>query len=77
MHQVNITELRNHLHEYLNSAKQGTEVLVTWHGEVIARILPPIDTQKEALKQLKKLRSQCKIADVISPIDEKWQEDED
>lgn len=52
------------------SAQKGTEVLVTWHGQVIARILPPCDTKNEALNQLKKLRSRCKIKDVISPINE-------
>ena len=73
MRQVNITELRNHLHDYLATVQKGTELVITWHGETIARILPPIDTKKEAINQLKKLRSLCKIVDVVSPLDEDWE----
>ncbi len=76
MRKVNVTELRNHLHKYLESVHKGTEVLVTWHGEVIARILPPVDKKKEALSQLKELRSHSKMTDVISPIDDKWEEND-
>jgi prevent-host-death family protein len=73
MRQVNVTELRSHLHKYLDCVQKGSEVLVTWHGEVIARILPPIDKKKEAANKLKKLRTRSKINDVISPIDESWE----
>lgn len=71
--EVNVTELRNHLHQYLESAGKGTEVLVTLHGQVIARILPPLDTKKEALNKLKELRQHAKIGNVISPVDESWE----
>jgi prevent-host-death family protein len=72
MQAVNVTELRNHLHKYLSTAHQGTEIWVTLHGQVIAKIVPPEDTQAEALKQLTVLRKKCKVNDVISPIDESW-----
>ena len=75
MREVNVTELRNHLHQYLDSIQKEKEVLVTWHGKVIARILPPADKKKEALNQLKALRSQSKMTDIISPIDEDWEAD--
>lgn len=75
MREVNVTELRNHLPRYLSSARKGTEILVTSHGEVIARIVPPVDAQQEAIKQLKELRKHCKINDVISPTGEKWEAD--
>jgi len=48
------------------------EILVTSHGQVIARILPPIDTQSQAREQLKILRKKCKVSDVVSPIGEDW-----
>lgn len=73
MREVNVTELRNHLHRYLERVQKGTEILVTWHGEVIARVLPPVNKKKEALSQLKELRSRSKMTDVISPIDEDWE----
>jgi len=68
MLEINVTEFRNHLHKYLEIVQKGTEMLVTWHGNVIARILPPTDKKKEALNQLKKLRSRCKMTDVISSL---------
>lgn len=73
MREINVTELRNHLHKYLATAQKGTEVLVTLHGRVIARIVPPLDPKKEALKYLKALRNRSKITDVLSPIDEDWE----
>lgn len=75
MREVNVTELRNHLHKYLDSIQTEKEVLVTWHGKVVARILPPIDKKKEALNQLKELRSHSKMTDVVSAIDEDWEAD--
>lgn len=76
MREVNVTELRNHLPHYLASAYNGAEILVTSHGKIIARIIPPVDTKLEAQKQLKNLRKKCKITDVISPIDESWESDQ-
>lgn len=72
MREVNVTELRSHLPQYLASVEGGTEILVTSHGKVIARILPPIDIRQAAKEKLKKLRKCCKIGDVTSPIDESW-----
>lgn len=75
MQEINVTELRNHLPKYLSIVQKGNEILVTSHGQVIARILPPIDTQAEAQLQLKDLRKHCKIHDVTSPVDEHWDAD--
>lgn len=73
MREVNVTELRSHLPKYLASAQKGTEILVTSHGRVIARIIPPVDTKADAARQLKDLRKRCSVGDVISPIDEDWE----
>lgn len=72
MRSINITELRNHLPHYLSTVQRGNKILVTTHGKVIARIVPPVDTKSEALKQLKILRKKCKVGDVVSPIDDEW-----
>jgi len=72
MQQVNVTELRNHLPKYLERAHNGSEILITSHGHVIARILPPINIPEQAKNQLKKLRKKCDVLDVVSPIDENW-----
>jgi prevent-host-death family protein len=75
MREVNVTELRSHLPKYLSRAQKGAEILVTLHGRVIARILPPIDPKSFAHTQLKILQKQCKVHDVVSSIDEKWDAD--
>lgn len=72
MRAVNVTELRNHLPKYLSDASKGNEILVTSHGSVIARILPPVDAKSEAIASLEQLRKRCKLIDVLSPIDEEW-----
>jgi prevent-host-death family protein len=75
MNAVNVTELRAHLPRYLSSVQKGAEILVTLHGQVIARILPPADKKNMALAQLQILRKQCKVLDVVSPISEVWDAD--
>lgn len=72
MQEINVTEFRNHLPKYLEYAHRGSEILITLHGNVIARVLPPVNTKQQAQQQLKKLRKQAKVRDVVSPIDEKW-----
>lgn len=72
MHPVNITELRNHLPKYLLEVIKSGEILVTSHGKVIARILPPVETRQEAKKKLSDLRKICKVGDVITPTGDKW-----
>lgn len=72
MKQVNVTHLRDHLSKYLASASHGEEIRVIHHHQVIARILPPLDVQKEAKNKLLQLQKSAKIGDVISPINENW-----
>lgn len=75
MRAVNVTELRNHLPKYLLIVQKGSEILITSHGHIIARIVPPIDVKREAQRQLKELRKHSKVTDAVSPIDEKWDAD--
>ena len=72
MRAIKITELRNNLPKYLHRVQHGDEILVTLHGQVIARIVPPIDVKAHAQQELKKLRKTCKVGDVISPLNEEW-----
>jgi prevent-host-death family protein len=73
MQSVNTTELRNHLPKYLADVTNGDEILVTYHGKTIARILPVRDERLEAKKLLLQWRKTCAIGDVISPLDEDWE----
>ena len=72
MRDVNITEFRNHLPQYMKHIVQGHELIVTAHGKAIARITPIADTQQEAKKELLTLQKICIVGDVVSPIDEDW-----
>ena len=40
MSEVNVTELRQNLPDYLAEVRKGKELKVTVHGKVIARIVP-------------------------------------
>ncbi len=70
---VNVTELRNHLPEYLKRVKTGEEVAVTSHGKVIARLVPETDESLEARRRLEALRATSRVGDVVSPLDLDWE----
>ena len=72
MRQVNITELRSHLPDYLGQVQRGEEIEVTLHGKAIARIMPREDIREAARTKLKALRGKTRVGDVISPIGEAW-----
>ena len=59
MTSINITELRQHLPEYLKQVQAGEEVVITVHGKAIARIVPDRQESERdaALKRLDALRS--------------------
>lgn len=73
MQKVNITELRNHLPKYLARSKAGETLEITSRGKVVALLAPPKEhCADSASRALEKLRSQCKVGDVVSPVDEPW-----
>ncbi len=72
MSEVNVTELRQNLPEYLAEVRKGKELKVTVHGKVIARIVPEIDAKDAARRRLATLRAKCKVGDVVSPAGERW-----
>lgn len=73
MSEVNVSELRNHLPEYLARAESGEEILVTRRGRVIARLSAARGARDEAKRRLAALRSGARVGDVISPVDAAWE----
>jgi prevent-host-death family protein len=73
MPEVNVSELRNHLPEYLTRAETGEEILITRRGQVIARLAPFAGTRERAKQRLAKLRACARVDDVVSPIDTNWE----
>lgn len=77
MIEVNVTDLRSRLPEFLDRANRGEEVRVTRRGKVIARLMPPSDRRRAARLELEVLRSEATIGDVESPLGEQWEVDVD
>jgi antitoxin (DNA-binding transcriptional repressor) of toxin-antitoxin stability system len=73
MKEVNVTELRNNLPAYLGMVKAGEELLLISRGKKIARLTPVGDERADAREKLARLREKCTIADVVSPLKEKWE----
>jgi len=76
---VNITELRQHLPDYLKQVQQGEEITITSHGKTIARIVPnrQDDQREAALKRLTALRGKMIVGDIHAPLNEEWTGDAD
>ena len=74
MNSVNVTELRQHLPDYLKQVQQGEEIAITLHGKTIARIVPDRNENKSetALKRLEALRGTVIVGDILAPLDEEW-----
>ena len=79
MNSVNVTELRQHLPDYLKQVQQGEEIAITLHGKTIARIVPEHqETRREAaLKRLDALRGTVIVGDILEPLNEEWTGDAD
>ncbi len=79
MTSVNVTELRQHLPEYLKQVQAGEEVVITLHGKTIARIVPDRkeNEREAALKRLDELRGTVIAEDILAPLTEEWTADAD
>lgn len=49
MNAVAVTELKNHLSEYVRRARKGEVIRVTSRGEVVAELRPPLEASPEEL----------------------------
>lgn len=65
MNQVNISELRANLLDYLKKAQQGHPFTVTSNGQALAVICAPETLQKHARDTLKQIAKTAIADDVI------------
>ncbi len=72
MQKVNISDFRANLLSYLKKARDGEELTVMSHGEVLATILPPIDEREKAKRTLSRLSKTAVIGDIVSPGNDTW-----
>ncbi|MCD6535190.1 MAG: type II toxin-antitoxin system prevent-host-death family antitoxin [Deltaproteobacteria bacterium] len=78
MQQVNVTELRNHLPQYLQQVKKGLELQITSHGRSIARLVPERSDVEEAKDRLLKLKGTMILGDITEPVETvEWSADAD
>jgi antitoxin (DNA-binding transcriptional repressor) of toxin-antitoxin stability system len=69
MLEVTATELRNHLFDYLEKAEHGEVVAIRRHGRVVACLRAEIPEADQALNELREMRAQFVVGDVLSPIE--------
>ena len=74
MNSVNVTQLRQHLPEYLKQVQQGEEIAITLHGKTIARIVPENNETERmaALRRLTALRGKMINGEILAPCNEEW-----
>jgi len=77
MADVNITELRQNLPNYLKQVERGEEIAVTVRGRVIAKLVPASEAsaQMQARERLLALRGKVTLGDVVSPTGAVWEAD--
>ncbi|MEW6428838.1 MAG: type II toxin-antitoxin system prevent-host-death family antitoxin [Thermodesulfobacteriota bacterium] len=73
MQKINVSELRNHLPEYLAKTSAGETIEITSRGRVVALLVPPGECKRQARAKLEELRTRCRLGDVISPVGETWE----
>lgn len=73
MLEVKVSDLRNHLPEYIGRAESGEEILVTRRGRVVARLTNVRDVRASAKERLAALRDKAHVGNVVSPLDGDWE----
>jgi prevent-host-death family protein len=70
---VSVSDLRDHLPEYLDKAEAGEEILVTRRGRTVARLSAAGDPRAAAKERLAQLRQSARVGDVVSPVETDWE----
>lgn len=66
MEEVGLFEAKNRLSHFVHRAKKGEEILITWHGQPAARLVPAthvFDREKarKAIAKMRRLRRGVKL----------------
>jgi prevent-host-death family protein len=72
---IAVSDFRSNLMKVLKEIESGSTVNITSRGKVVAKLIPPDDSQKTAREKLKTVGQSAVLRDVISPVDEKWEAD--
>jgi prevent-host-death family protein len=69
---VPVAEAKAKFSELIRRAEAGEEVLVTRHGKVVARLMPPVSTEKKSLIGV--LKGKIWMADDFDELGPEWDE---
>ena len=72
MIQVNISEFRANLLQYLKNVRHGEHINVFSKGTLLATVIPPANPRDAAKAELLKLEKTAVMHDVVSPIGADW-----
>ena len=72
MKQIAVSKLRANIMKILRQVEHGTSMYITSRGKIVAKLVPPDYSGKQARKKLAEIAKNAKIGDVITPIDEEW-----
>lgn len=69
---VSITEAKAKLSELVGRAEAGEEIVITRHGKIAARLLPPV--REELLPRTGALKGKIWISDDFDKLGPEWNE---
>ena len=75
MESIAVSDFRANLMKILKQIEHGASLDITSRGRVVAKLVPPDYTRNQAQEKLDLLRETAKVYDVLTPLDEKWEED--
>ncbi|MBC8184835.1 type II toxin-antitoxin system prevent-host-death family antitoxin [candidate division KSB1 bacterium] len=73
METIAVSELRANLMNVIKEVEHGSKLFITSRGKIVAKLVPPEDSQEHAKKRLKEIGESAKLHDIISPIDAQWE----
>jgi prevent-host-death family protein len=74
METIAASKLRENLMKILKQIEKGSSILITSRGRPVAQLNPPPGAAKQARDALADLSRTAVIGDIVSPIDEPWEE---
>jgi antitoxin (DNA-binding transcriptional repressor) of toxin-antitoxin stability system len=72
MENIAVSILRSKIMSVLKEVEVGSCINITSRGKVVARLVPPDFSRKNARDKLKTLGKTAVIHDVISPVGDAW-----
>ncbi len=74
METIAASKLRENLMKILKQIEKGSSLLITSRGRPVAQLSPPPEAAKAAQEALSELAKTAVIGDIVSPLDEPWEQ---